>query len=286
MMWLITTATVGFIALIGYNVGVRRAMRKEPPLMHPARGIFHEVSISDHAVLFLHGYIGTPADLGRLPELLHDRGYTVEAPVLPGHGTSPEDFSKISVKEMVGNVLAHYDRLRSRYRTVSVVGISMGGALATILATQREVDRLVLLAPYFKVRQRWFYGLPVEWYPRLFGGLIPFVYRDGLFQQLNDRSQRRNVPAYRYLSMRGTQTAMRLADMAREAFDAVKAPVLIIHSINDEAVEYKAVAERLRPSDRLVTLQRSNHLICWDYEREEVEAQVVGFLSEFQPVVN
>ena len=46
--------------------------------------------------LLLHGFTSTPAELRPLGEALHRAGYTVHAPLLPGHGTSPEDLLHIT----------------------------------------------------------------------------------------------------------------------------------------------------------------------------------------------
>ena len=40
------------------------------------------------AVLLLHGYTGTTAEMRPLGNHLHSLGYTVLCPRLPGHGTS------------------------------------------------------------------------------------------------------------------------------------------------------------------------------------------------------
>ena len=66
------------------------------------------------AVLLLHGYTGTTAEMRPLGEYLHQRGYTVLCPRLPGHGTSVEDLHKTEASQWVAAaklayaVLAHF----------------------------------------------------------------------------------------------------------------------------------------------------------------------------------
>ena len=46
-----------------------------------------------HAVLLVHGFGDTPQTLGYLARDLHARGYTVRAPLLPGHGRTLRAFA-------------------------------------------------------------------------------------------------------------------------------------------------------------------------------------------------
>ena len=38
-------------------------------------------------VLLIHGFTGSPPEMRLIGEYLHQRGFTVAAPLLPGHGT-------------------------------------------------------------------------------------------------------------------------------------------------------------------------------------------------------
>ena len=49
--------------------------------------------------LLLHGFTGSPLHMRFLGEKLRDAGYTVYAPLLPGHGTSVEDMAKYGWKD-------------------------------------------------------------------------------------------------------------------------------------------------------------------------------------------
>ena len=46
-------------------------------------------------VVLVHGYTGTPSSMRPWAEYLNQQGYTVRVPLLPGHGTKPEDLSEI-----------------------------------------------------------------------------------------------------------------------------------------------------------------------------------------------
>ncbi len=44
--------------------------------------------------LLLHGYTGSPPEMRLVGEYLNQRGITVSAPLLSGHGTEPEDLNR------------------------------------------------------------------------------------------------------------------------------------------------------------------------------------------------
>lgn len=45
-------------------------------------------------VLLLHGYTGSPPEMRQIGDDLHARGCTVSAPLLPGHGATPEALNR------------------------------------------------------------------------------------------------------------------------------------------------------------------------------------------------
>ena len=79
-------------------------------------------------------------------------------------------------------------------------------------------------------------------------------------------------------------TAMELAARARDAETTacVDMPVLLIHSRMDQVTDSR-VAESVfnafpAKEKQAAWLHRSDHIVFWDYEREEVKRQVDSFL--------
>jgi esterase/lipase len=59
------------------------------------------------AILLIHGYLAAPAEVRSLALYLGGRGFTVYAPRLKGHGTSPEDLAQRSLRvKFLSNRLA------------------------------------------------------------------------------------------------------------------------------------------------------------------------------------
>ncbi len=87
-----------------------------------------------HGVLVLHGFTGNPQSMRPLAEVLATVGYTVDLPLLPGHGTAIEDMVPTRWEDWSGAAEAAYQALAARCEKVAVTGLSMGGTLACWLA--------------------------------------------------------------------------------------------------------------------------------------------------------
>jgi len=252
-------------------------------ILHGAEPIFFQGS-NGKACLLVHGFIGSPTDFGRLPLLLHKRGYTVSVPLLPGHGTDPKDFSKTTPEQLISAVQENYAWLKKNYGQVSLVGLSLGATLNLVVAAKLNVDTLVLLAPYLKIKHQWFYLFPAEWYHAALSPFIPYVYRLPYFKQVFRREALSGIVDYDFVSTRGVTTTLRVGRMAQTVVENLKAPTLIIHSKKDRATDYQAslrLCQRLKGDSRFITLERSNHIILWDYEAEAVENEIINFIEKF-----
>ena len=61
-------------------------------------------------------------------EFLLSKGYTVRVPLLPGHGTKPEDLNKVKWQEWPAKVQSELEELLKACDQVFICGLSMGGA--------------------------------------------------------------------------------------------------------------------------------------------------------------
>ncbi len=91
---------------------------------------------SDTAFLMVHGFEGSPFTLKGLGEVLHKHGHTVIAPLLPGHGTTPKNFSKTRYQHWYRKVQKIYKEERPKYKSFFILGFSMGGNLSLRLTIQ------------------------------------------------------------------------------------------------------------------------------------------------------
>lgn len=243
-------------------------------------------SESKRAVLFVHGFVGAQSNFNDLPDRVAETGWYVETMRLPGHGTSPRDFERTSADELVAGVRDQVERLNQEYDTVVIVAHSLGGALATIVAADTPVDGLVLCAPFFGLAWDNVLGVDSAWLIRraaLFVRWFPGRPGNG---PVADPEGRKHIDCYGWIPMAGAVTALEIGDRAREGavLRSLSMPVLAIHSRADSVTSRDATAEALESlsSETVETcwLERSDHVIFWDYEQDIVREAVLNFLKE------
>ncbi|HEX6057552.1 MAG TPA: alpha/beta fold hydrolase [Gemmatimonadaceae bacterium] len=233
--------------------------------------IRREGSRAGGAVLLLHGFGDTPQTLGYLADALHARGWTVHAPLLPGHGRTLRDFAASRADEWERAAYDAYDALRARHERVAIVGLSMGGALATLCARRDPaVPALVLLAPYLGMpsRVRRLALTHALWSP-----FAPFVV-SGSEASIHDESERVRSRAYGAVGGRMLRELLHVVERASDALPGLAVPTLVVHSRDDHRIApadaERAYARIASPERRLVWLDGCGHLVTVDRQRERV----------------
>ena len=238
------------------------------------------------ACLLLHGWITTPADFGELPQALDEAGWDVHAPLHAGHGTTPRDLRGITAQKLLDAAREHYDALRASHDRVVLVGFSMGGTIATLLAAERPPDRLVLIAPFCGVRYKWYYVLPPRWWSAVLSPVIRYVPRPPGTIYCNRKEGREAIITYDAFPTDASRALFRLRSTLLE--DAQLAnltmPALLVYSSGDDTCSPKAMAallERL-PADpkRAAAFARSNHHLLHDHDREQAIRAIVEFVGK------
>jgi carboxylesterase len=230
-------------------------------------------------VLLLHGFGDTPQTLALLAHNLHKAGFSVLAPLLPGHGRSMRDFGRSTADDWIDAAAQSLTGMQRRGGATSIVGLSMGGALAVALAARTNVPALVLIAPYL--------GMPL--YLRLAAGTHWVWSRAaGDINARNPRSirdaiEREKNLAYGAVTGRALFQLWRVVRRARKALPSVTAPTLIIQSREDPRVSTRVAESALEllgaEEKRLVLTEGAGHIITVDYGRARVLSEVERWLA-------
>lgn len=242
---------------------------------------------ADTAVVLVHGFLGASNNFNELPARLASEGYRVCALRLPGHGTTPFELKEVGPAEELNYILAEVRRLKQKHARVYLVGHSMGGALSTLTAAASpDVDGLILAGPHFRVTHRWYYGLRVEWWNVLTGWAVRWVYKSDAFIQVDRPEAKPEIVSYRYVPSKAIALIDHFAALARDpdTLAMVTCPVLVLHGANDAAASPEAARKVLdhmaAPDKEFVLLDRSNHHVFWDYDREQVYEKILEFLDQ------
>ncbi len=198
------------------------------------------------AVLFLHGYPATPFAFREPCAWADLEGYDAFAPLLPGCGTLPEDFTRVDLSQIYAFARDEYMRIRASRDEVHLVGSSMGGSLALRLAeefsgTDRAPSSLVtvgspvvLLSPFEGV---WTYphapfARALGWFARSVNARIPESGREG-----EDGSER--WLGYAGIFPRQTHSLILFLRSVRKGLPMIACPYLNMHCRTDRTVSFR-----------------------------------------------
>ena len=280
--WFVRAALLAATGLMCYNAAAADAVARAPDLgVQPVRIDRGR----PRACLLLHGWLSTPLDFGDLPRTLDEAGWDVYAPLQLGHGGRPTAMIGVTADDLLDASRAHYEALRARYATVALVGFSMGGTVATILASEEPPDRLVLLAPFYDVQHKWYYGLRPHTWHGLLSPFLRYVVRPQGLARINREEGLSEIAAYTAYPATALGALFELRRRATTEVDpgALPMPVLLLHSTGDESASCAASRQfvgRMPPADKhVVVFHRSNHQLLHDYERREAIEAIVAFLN-------
>lgn len=226
-------------------------------------------------VLLLHGFTATTSEVRPLGQMLHERGYTVSGPLLPGFGTTPEDANRVRWKDWVEAASLAYRELYSRCSTVFVGGESLGGLLALYLASvYPDAPGVLTYAPALKLRS------PVL--PLLAPLLAPFV--------ATFRKRPRSSPitderwqGYTVYPVSAGVQVFKLAQQVRARLPAIRQPLLVLQGRQDYSMHPSVPDLLARESGSEIVeihwMEKSTHCVILDCELEQVAGLTLDFMQ-------
>ncbi len=241
------------------------------------------------ACLFLHGFGGAPFEMMPLASVFEARGFCVDIPVLPGHASTVDAWSRTRWADWLACAEARYLALAASHERVYVLGLSMGGSLALALAERHAVAAVaVLAAPLYLYR--FFPPEATDWRLPLTGVLRKF--RPVWPRRPSSDASRAIAPWQGYdedIAMEPLYSFLQGIKAVRADLGRVTAPLLAIHAAGDRVVPRSNLYEILNkvssPSRRaeMLTIREQvtkHHLLTTHVEtRDEVIRLCLEFVE-------
>ena len=233
-----------------------------------------------YGALLLHGFGDTPQTLAGLAKRLRSGGYGVYAPLLPGHGRTMAAFTESGADEWARAAKDALVELRTRHRSVSVVGLSMGGALAVALtADVQDVPALALIAPYLEMPRL---IRAAAWTHRLWGRFAGEISAQNPLSIRNPIEREKSL-AYGSVTGSALYQLLKVVRRARKSLADVKAPTLLIQSREDPRCSPRGAEQAMKQvgarDKKLVWTEGAGHVITVDYGHERVYSEVKTWLD-------
>jgi carboxylesterase len=211
-----------------------------------------------------------------LAEALAGEGYTVELPLLPGHGTVVQDMVTTRWSDYAEAADAAYRKLAGRCEDVALVALSMGGTLACWLAQHHaEVRAMALVNP--------FVDPPAESFRDVLRGILQSGTE--IAPGVGSDIAKEGSVELAYL---GSPIAAALSlfdgiDAVASRLKRIRCPVLLFSSREDHVVPSSSgdllVASVSGPIER-VWLEHSYHVATLDHDADLVVRRTVAFLAD------
>jgi carboxylesterase len=236
------------------------------------------------ACLLLHGLTGSPAEMRPVGEALAAAGFRALGPLLPGHGTRPEDLAATTRADLLRAAESALLSLRGA-RRLFLCGLSVGGLLAIHLASRSfaaqglpDFSAVALLAPAIEFAGgSWFFANVLGRLPPL-----PIILSKG-GRDLAVPGLEKAAASYEAIPMRWAGELRNLSREGEKLAPRVRAPALLLHGALDRTVAPAGSRRlsRLLGSSRVEVrfLPRSGHVLPLDLESADVCRAIVSFFQ-------
>jgi carboxylesterase len=215
--------------------------------------------------LLVHGHTGTPKEMRWMGEYLANHGYTVMGVRLAGHATTPEDMQHMHWMDWIASIEDGYFELKGCVDQVFVIGLSMGGILSLLFASQQIVAGVVAISTPYSLPND-----PRLPFIRIIALFMPWV-KQGSPDWQNPEAAKDHI-CYPYFPTRSIIQLRDLLGEMRSALPNVRAPALIIHSQQDVGVVPRNAEQILTelgsPDKQLFWVEHSGHVIPREPDRE------------------
>lgn len=236
------------------------------------------------SVLLLHGLTATPVQMIPQKEALLDAGFTVESPMLPGHGTTENDLSNTTWEEWYNCAVESLYKLHNRTNSpVNLVGLSMGAVLVLKLLEDHPqiCARAVCIGTALHLPKWVTFLLPIMNLPVL---RSKKSWPKGFDSSVADPAGREvyresSYPNFPVESVRQLQSLQRAT---QSRLNLINSPLLLIHSKRDTAAPpscAKDIQSKVASVSSIIWLSQSLHVATLDYDRELINKALVDFFT-------
>jgi carboxylesterase len=179
--------------------------------------------------LLVHGFTGAPKEMRWMGEYLGEQGYTVMGIRLAGHATKIEDMMRMRWQDWLTSVEDGYCLLQGCVDQVFLIGLSMGGILSFLFASEHPVTGVVAMSTP--------YAFPDD--PRLpflniLSGLMPEVKKGA--SDWHNKEAGSIMSNVKFSHPWAHPATIPIGVSYGPPYPLVRAPVLIIHSKQDGSV--------------------------------------------------
>lgn len=238
--------------------------------------------------LILHGFMASPNEVLWAGKALADAGRTVYIPRQPGHGIDPTHMPRMRWQDWYAQAVDGYHILSQTCERVYVIGHSMGGLLALLLAAEYPAHGAVIAAAPVTVPD----GLMR--YGRLMAPFKPYTQHpstEEFHAMVRAEQERRNEPPngrvhYAKWSSRAVYELYTLIGVANNHLPRIDKPLLLLYATDDQTVpvtDSDIIAQTVKSEHiHQCVIEEGGHLTYLDIGRQAAIEATLGFIDELE----
>lgn len=230
--------------------------------------------------LLSHGFTSSPHCLRPMGEALAARGYAVEVPRLPGHGTTWQELNRTGWSDWYAELNRAFDKLARTCDHVFVGGHSFGGGLSLQLAAERQdqVAGVVLVNPSVANARKDAIGVAVlKNFVASVPGMVNDIKKPGSTDFLYPR-----------IPLKAAASLMAGRARVRSYLPRVTAPIIFFRSVEDHMVDPQSARYLVNlVSSTEVTerrLDHSYHFATLDNDAPRIFEETIAFVDRIAAV--
>jgi len=289
-------------------------IKRKPPKAGPKNGTANEKDIylkgdNGSTVILIHGFTGTPYEMGYLAKFLNRKGYSVTCPMLANHGEPLDVLKKVTWQKCYETIREEFKRVKARNSNekIFVSGLSIGALLALLIADEfkENVSGVSCLSPtifYDGWNMPWVrHLLPLAYFTPLkyfsyFKEEPPYGIKNKAIQNRVHRFYRNatlenNVEdiiqyGYPYIPVTLMYQHRLLLRFFKKILPRITVPLLLIQAKEDDMTSvrnsryiYKRIGSKTK---EIIFLDNSYHVITVDQQRDIVAQGIDEFFEKIK----
>lgn len=227
------------------------------------------------AVLLLHGFTGSSADVRILGRYLEKKGYTSLAPHYKGHGVAPEQLLQTTPDDWWQDVVDAYKQLQKQsYEEIAVIGLSLGGVFSLKLGLNYSLMGIITLCAPMTMRTL----------DTMFAGVLEYAAQYKKYEGKSNEEIEAELTNIREVGMPGLSKLQQLVEEVRSEVDMTYTPLLVIQATHDEVINPDSANiiynEAQSEPKYIKWYDESRHVITLDKERDKLHEDIYAFLEQ------
>lgn len=234
-------------------------------------------------ILLVHGFSACPIDIKPLGERFSEWGYTIQAPLLPGHGTTPEEMKHTTWTDWVGTVDEAISQMKKKCTKVIAIGHSMGGLIVLSLASQQKLDGVVAINAPIIYRDH-----DLHFAERLLGKQ-EYAYKPQKESEIS--VNREGLPHFSYIKIpvESFVSLNKAITPVQNELHKIDCPALVIQSLEDKTVHPRSgrmIEKSIKHNNKeVIYWEKEDHYILLSAARDELAHRIQSFLLKYNLAV-